>query len=97
MDGSEDDATSSPPTPTEVTPRSRTPSDAPAELEEALLDAAYEGDGAALGRVLAHNEAGVPQFDVNAVDGTGATAFVVACMSDERAELIQPLLDAGCA
>jgi hypothetical protein len=70
-------------------------SDAQVALEEALLDAAYEGDSAALARVLGQRD--TMQFDIDAADGTGATAFIVACMSDERAELIQPLLDAGCA
>lgn len=64
-------------------------------LVEALLDAAYEGDRAALLSVLEQRT--TVSFDIDAKDGTGATAFVVACMSDERAELIQPLLDAGCA
>ena len=64
-------------------------------LEEALLDAAYEGDSAALAGVL--RQRGTMHFDIDAADGTGATAFIVACMSDERADLIQPLLDAGCA
>jgi hypothetical protein len=71
------------------------PSDTQAALEEALLDAAYEGDSAALAAVL--RQQGAMHFDIDAADGTGATAFIVACMSDERAELIQPLLDAGCA
>ena len=69
--------------------------DAQSALEEALLDAVYEGDSAALSKVL--SQRATVHFDIDAVDGTGATAFVVACMSDERAELIQPLLDAGCA
>ena len=44
-----------------------------------------------------HERRATIQFDIDAKDGTGATAFIVACMSEERADLIQPLLDAGCA
>ena len=61
-----------------------------------MIDAVYEVDIAALERTLEQAKS-AKSFQIDATDGSGATAFVIACMSDERAELIDPLLSAGCA